>query len=111
MKAAALSEQDIRKMSADQFVYQIYQDYGLKLRLARCRRRFLGCLLKKCPLPVPHEQIVDAMYFDDPDGGPLGDRAMEQSVAWWLRRALKETPFEIQSHYRYGYALVLASGV
>jgi hypothetical protein len=61
--------------------------------------------------PVPTERIFDAMYADDPDGGPAPERmyATFKACMHSLRCRLAGSGVSIEnSGYRQGYRLVLS---
>ena len=60
---------------------------------------------------VSFPEIVDWIYADDPDGGPLDVRNCVDIAIVRLRRALREAgaPIEIHTHWGRGYELIIHS--
>lgn len=81
-----------------------------RFRVTPLEGRILGAVWKGRGLPVPTERIFDAMYADDPDGGPSPSRmyaAFKVSLCH-LRARLQGSGITIENvGYRRGYRLVL----
>lgn len=54
---------------------------------------------------VPAERVVDAMYKDDPNGGPDCAHNVLRMQLVAMRKALAEWNVEISKHLRGGYVL------
>ena len=96
-------------MGVDAFAYYVLQNWNIELHLGLKRRRFLAALLKRCPLPVPYSALLDAVYFDDPEGGPLTAMGVVKLMKHSLQQLFKPTPFIIKTHWNYGYSFELSS--
>lgn len=72
--------------------------------------KILGAVWRGRGMPVMTERIFDAMYQDDPDGGPSPTRMYEafKVALCHLRERLKGSGVAIENvGYRRGYRLVL----
>lgn len=75
--------------------------------------RILGAVWKGRGMPVATERVFDAMYQDDPDGGPSPPRMYQafKVALCHLRARLKGSGVGIRNvGYRRGYALVIGEG-
>lgn len=72
--------------------------------------RILGAVWRGKGLPVSTERLFDAMYVDDPDGGPLPSvmyRSLKVGMHH-LRARLKGSGISVKNAgYRQGYRLVI----
>jgi DNA-binding response OmpR family regulator len=59
-------------------------DFG-RLLLTGQEARFLNCLLCNQGRIVTHQELVDWMWGDDPDGGPLDPNGIIKTRVCWLR--------------------------
>lgn len=72
--------------------------------------RILGAVWKGKGMPVMTERVFDAMYADDPDGGPSPTRmyAAFKVALCHLRARLKGSGITVENvGYRQGYRLIL----
>ncbi|MGY4333166.1 hypothetical protein ACVWWG_007583 [Bradyrhizobium sp. LB7.2] len=75
--------------------------------------RILGAIWKGKGHPVQTERIFDAMYADDPDGGPSPTRmyAAFKVALCHLRVRLRGSGISIENvGYRRGYRLIIGKG-
>lgn len=75
--------------------------------------RILGAVWRGKGMPVMTERIFDAMYSDDPDGGPSPTRmyAAFKVALCHLRARLAGSGISVQNvGYRAGYRLVMGAG-
>lgn len=95
-------QQPVQAPSVDIVVFR----YGIPPLQAR----ILRAVCKGKGMAVPTERVFDAMYADDPDGGPSPTamyRAFKVGL-FHLRRRLKGTGVQVENcGYRLGYRMVL----
>ena len=85
-------------------IQDIFAEKGVKLRPAECK--ILDALLG-CERIVPKDHIVDHLYWDRADGGPLNPKNVISAVLCGLRKRLPVPgiPWEIVTHTTRGYQL------
>ena len=85
----------------------IVQNYGI----APLEARILGAVWRGRGRPVSSEQIFDAMFADDPDGGPSSYTALYNALKFGLHRLrgrLERSGIGVENvGYRRGYRLVM----
>lgn len=83
-------------------------------KLTPLETRILGAVWRGRGMPVRTERIFDAMYIDDPDGGPPPGRMYSafKVALCHMRAKLKGSGVGIRTiGYRQGYAISLGEGV
>lgn len=79
-------------------------------KLTPLEARILGAIWRGKGLPVKTDRIFDAMYIDDPDGGPHPNRMYSafKVALCHLRDRLEGSGISVENAgYRMGYRLVL----
>jgi hypothetical protein len=82
------------------------------LDLPPMQARILDAIWKGRGLPVQTGRIFDAMYADDPEGGPEPSRMYNvfKVMLWNLRNRLEGSGIAIENvGYRQGYRLAIVS--
>ena len=87
------------------FRHKIEKYYGIKLCCTRQEIRILECLLERAPHVVSMDQIIEAVYFDDPQGGPLTARNVMGVCISRLRKKLAPTSYRIETDGHVGFSL------
>ena len=82
---------------------------GQEVRLPRRLGQVLDKLNEAYPKGVRRRDLADALYGDDPDGGPLDlDNCLESFVCR-VRKAIAPAGFAIKANRHVGYQLVRAA--
>lgn len=76
------------------------------MALPRRMRVIFAILLRAGGQFVTAERIADALYCDDPDGGPLDAAGNVHTYVWHMRRRIAGTGWRISSSRFDGYRLV-----
>lgn len=72
-------------------------------------RSFIGLMDALCdayPEPASYERIVDCMYANRWDGGPLTAKRIVMVQVCNMRKMLKDTPYWIENIWGFGYRLI-----
>jgi DNA-binding response OmpR family regulator len=80
----------------------------VELQLAPLQRRLLHALAAVPGKVVPYSTLIEAMWGDDAEGGPLDDKGGIHENALYLKRALAKagSTMRIVAHAGVGYELV-----
>lgn len=76
--------------------------FGRAVRLTPCECEVLLLLMVRRPFHVPRLEMLDWLYADDPNGGPL--RAYT-CVQLFVHRLQRKTGWSIESRHGFGYRL------
>ncbi len=74
--------------------------------LTPTEHRILSLLWSQRSRLVRSEAIIEHLYGDDPNGGPLYARTLVTVYMSKLRKKLTGTPYEIRNQWMTGYRLV-----
>lgn len=66
----------------------------------------LELLMQRSPNVVSYEALENAVWGDDPDGGPLTIRKVLHVWGHRIRKIVKEYGWELKCHWGVGYYLV-----
>lgn len=69
---------------------------SLRRPLSKGQERILMYLARYCGRWVYTDALIDAVYWDDPEGGPDNARNVMSVQVWWLRKKLSGTGLEIE---------------
>lgn len=73
-----------------------------EINLSKNRRRAVDCLIEKYPMFVGREAIFNAVYFDDPNDGPLEGTNSLRVMMSRLKKYLKPYGWTIESSMSHG---------
>ena len=68
--------------------------------MSKLRSRFVNHLRLRAGAIVSHQELADAIWGDDPDGGPMEVR----ECLLHLDRGLREMGYPIKKHWGRGYS-------
>lgn len=71
-----------------------------RLRMGRTRARLFDAVYRAGSAGVPIERLVDFLYGDDPNGGPLAASNVVQARIWLLNAELKRFAIKISAIQR-----------
>ena len=81
--------------------------YQVDLNLTKTEIRVFELLLTRSPNIVRLDALINTMYFDRTDGGPLtADKVLQQAVCK-IRKGLVGTPYTVNTEWGVGYELKL----
>lgn len=79
-------------------------------RLTRLQSRALEALVSGRNRFLAANSLIDQIYADDPNGGPLDSQACLRSVIHKLRPKLRKTGWDIELRWGVGYRLIKLEG-
>jgi hypothetical protein len=74
----------------------------VELNVSEQQRRILEELVRAFPRSVPKTSLIDALYFDDPDGGPDNPRNVLSQQLSRIRAALHPYGWSLSNAQRDG---------
>lgn len=80
------------------------------LRLKPRQRAIFSALLRHPGRAIPHDVLIDAVWSDDPTGGPVHAMDCLRVHISGMRRALAGTPYRVERVFGVGYRLIIEDG-
>lgn len=68
------------------------------LRFSRMQRKIFNLLVRDIGIALPTERVLDRMYDDDPDGGPIEANRSLLVITCRMRKKLKPFGLTIRSY-------------
>lgn len=84
-----------------------FENLVVRAEISEMQARILKPVWRAKGEYIPTERLIDFLYADDPDGGPLNARGSFQIILRQLRAKLAPFGVKIKSRYSVGYRLVM----
>lgn len=87
------------------FIDEIAHDFGIDVYLPKGPAKVLQALIMSSPREVDTKRLVDVIYADRSDGGPLSAEKIIHQAIFKIREQLHGTNYVIRSN-SFGYSLI-----
>ena len=98
-------EDFIRGMGVFEFTRYMRREYGVHLRFGTRGRVILEAMLRDCPEPVHTDRLMQLLWGERADGGPINPQANIAVAVTALRSQVAESRYSVENYWGFGYSI------
>lgn len=95
----------VRQFWVDEDGCAIYVD-GVAINLTVTQAKMCRAIERIHPRTARHSYLVESLYSDDPEGGPVDADNVVKVYAWHIRKSLQNTSIKLETVWGSGYRFV-----